>query len=254
MKKESLKCECCDSLGHRNKLSGMVLCPKHALQYKRHGKVLENTRFETNDYIISECGKYAIINLRDRKSNKVGETIIDIDDLELALQNRLHMKASHKNKENPLHYAIHKSENKNIRLHNLIMGAKNVDHINNDGLDNRKENLRIVTNSQNGMNQRLQARSLSGVTGVTWGKSNKTWHANIKKDGKMIRLSCKQSTFDNAVQIRLQGEAKYFKEYSPNYNHDTKTIQLTYLSHDDNKQTYIEVDMDCNIIKFKKLD
>lgn len=252
-RKENLKCEYCDSKGYRNKLSGKILCEKHAFQYKRHGKILENTRFETNDYVISECGNYAIINLRDRKSNKIGETIIDIEDLELALKNRIHLKTSHKNNGSPLYYAIQKSGNKNIRLHNLIMGAKNVDHIDNDGLNNRKSNLRIVTKSQNGMNQRLQARSKSGVIGVNWGKSNHTWHANIKKDDKTIRLSCGQSTFDNAVKIRLQGEAEYFKEYSTNYNRDTNTIQLTYLSHDDNKQTYIEVDMDGNILKFEKL-
>lgn len=49
-----------------------------------------------------------------------------------------------------------------------------------------------------------------------------------------------------------RGELEYFKEFSPNYNPHTNTLQITYLSHDDNKQTYIEMNMKGNILKFKK--
>lgn len=251
--KENLKCEYCDSLGYRNGLSNKILCAKHAFQFKRHGKVFENTRFEQNDYIVSDSGQYAIINLRDKNSNKIGETIVDVEDLEKIIKYRIHMKTSHKNKENPLYYAIAKANGKNVRVHNIVMGNQNVDHINNNGLDNRKENLRNVDYSKNGMNQRVQARSKSGVTGVVWNKANQTWHSNIKKNNKQIRLSCCQNTFDNAVKIRLKGEAEYFKEYSHNYNFDTNTIQLWYISKDDNKKTFIEVDMNGNILDFKKL-
>lgn len=57
----------------------------------------------------------------------------------------------------------------NIRIHRLIMNCHNnmdVDHINHNTFDNRKENLRIVTRSQNNMNMGLRSTNTSGVTGV----------------------------------------------------------------------------------------
>jgi hypothetical protein len=54
-------------------------------------------------------------------------------------------------------------------IHRVVMDAPkgmDVDHINGNGLDNRKENLRICTRSQNCMNQRLKSHSVSGYKGV----------------------------------------------------------------------------------------
>ena len=58
-----------------------------------------------------------------------------------------------------------------------------IDHINGDVLDNRIENLRAATHSQNCMNRRLRFDSKSGVKGVTW-KKNK-WHACVTLDYKV---------------------------------------------------------------------
>lgn len=71
-----------------------------------------------------------------------------------------------------------------IYLHRLVTSAPNgmvIDHINHDTLDNRKDNLRIVTVSQNGQN--LQgARSdnkSSGIRGVWWDKSRNKWMVSV---------------------------------------------------------------------------
>ena len=56
-----------------------------------------------------------------------------------------------------------------IMIHKFIMNAPKgmcVDHINHDGLDNRRENLRICTYSQNSQNKRLRVDSRSGYKGV----------------------------------------------------------------------------------------
>ena len=56
-------------------------------------------------------------------------------------------------------------------IHRVVMDAPkgmDVDHINGNGLDNRKENLRICTRSQNCMNQRLKSHSRSGYKGVQY--------------------------------------------------------------------------------------
>lgn len=67
---------------------------------------------------------------------------------------------------------------KHIHLHRLILGYPDddVDHINHDGLDCRRENMRVTTRSQNLMNQ----RSHGLYKGVTFDKSRDSWKAQIK--------------------------------------------------------------------------
>ena len=69
-----------------------------------------------------------------------------------------------------------------LRLHRLLMCAPDgyeVDHIDGDGLNNRRINLRVVTKSQNLQNRRPNRKSASGVKGVTWHKRLGKWQASI---------------------------------------------------------------------------
>jgi transcription initiation factor TFIID subunit TAF12 len=54
-----------------------------------------------------------------------------------------------------------------------------VDHINGNGLDNRKENLRFVTRRQNMQNRHIITNS-SKYPGVSWHDSNQKWQARIR--------------------------------------------------------------------------
>jgi len=73
-----------------------------------------------------------------------------------------------------------------LYMHRLIIGApagEAVDHINGDGLDNRRENLRVVSRSQNRRNV-LKGKGSSRFVGVTWAKNEQRWRAQIaSKDG-----------------------------------------------------------------------
>lgn len=103
---------------------------------------------------------------------------------------------------------------KTIMLHRLIMDTDEdmiVDHINHDKSDNRKENLRNCTISQNGMNSKLRIDSKTGVTGVY--KFKDRYCCEIHINGKKIHLGY-YDDFDKAINVRKQAEEKYFGEYS----------------------------------------
>ena len=83
-----------------------------------------------------------------------------------------------------------------IKMHRLVTNAKKgeeIDHINHDKLDNRKENLRKVTHSENCQNRPLNKRNKSGYKGVHWFKNEKKWSARLGVNGKRIFLGY----FDN---------------------------------------------------------
>lgn len=102
------------------------------------------------------------------------------------------------------------------RMHRLIMNCidKNldVDHINHNTVDNRKENLRIVTRSQNQMNMQGRSNNTSGVAGVIFNKNANKWAVAIQKDNKRIHLGVFDN-FDEAVKVRKEAEIKYFGDY-----------------------------------------
>jgi hypothetical protein len=68
-------------------------------------------------------------------------------------------------------------------MHYLLCG-KRADHINGNGCDNRRGNLRPATPQQNVFNQKLRVTSTSGFKGVTWNKRYGKWQAQIGHNGK----------------------------------------------------------------------
>jgi hypothetical protein len=79
----------------------------------------------------------------------------------------------------------------NVKMHRLIMNppeGMHVDHINGDGLDNRRENLRIVTPQQNCANSRKTIMGQSRFKGVAWCAGANKWRAYIAVDRKQQHL------------------------------------------------------------------
>ena len=114
--------------------------------------------------------------------------------------------------------ATHDDNHNWMLLHKLIMddteNKYDIDHIKTEAkYDCRKNNLRIVTRSQNNSNKVLQKNNTSGVTGVHWDKSKKMWIAQIRKDKINYRI-IQTKNYDEAVAARKEAEKKYFGEYS----------------------------------------
>ena len=105
-----------------------------------------------------------------------------------------------------------------IKMHRLITDCPDdfdIDHIHGkkSRYDNRKENLRIATRSQNNMNKGIQSNNTSNVTGVSWHKGINKWVAYITINRKRINLGSFEN-FDKAVSIRKKAEERYFGEFS----------------------------------------
>lgn len=89
-----------------------------------------------------------------------------------------------------------------ILMHREIAAAQfgeHVDHINHDTLDNRKENLRRCSASQNQHNARLRSDNPSGLKGVTWSDSHHAWQPQICCDGKPRYLGYAATHFEAAL-------------------------------------------------------
>ena len=89
-----------------------------------------------------------------------------------------------------------------IFMHSIILPAPNgfvVDHINGNRLDNRRENLRLVTVQQNNFNRRSNINYCSSrYKGVFWIEERQLWRSSIKLNGKSTNLGYFRSEEDAA--------------------------------------------------------
>ena len=78
-----------------------------------------------------------------------------------------------------------------VCMHRVIMGEPiglEIDHIDGDGLNNRRSNLRAATHSENMRNRTQQKNNTSGFKRVCWHKQARKWTAAIKVNGRQKHL------------------------------------------------------------------
>lgn len=97
------------------------------------------------------------------------------------------------------------------RMLMAIPDGLEVCHIDGNGLNNRRSNLRLVTRSQNRHNLRISRNNTSGYKGVSWCSRSETWRAQITLSGKILRLgSYPTAELAHAAyvaeNVRLHGE------------------------------------------------
>lgn len=112
-------------------------------------------------------------------------------------------------------YAVHRhvtpdGRKQNWLMHRLIMGwatgewlprTVQVDHLNHNRLDNRRDNLRLCTPNQNQWHKGLQGNNTSGFRGVSWNKGR--WEARIRCHTWRINLG----RYDDPVTAALAYDA-----------------------------------------------
>jgi len=101
-------------------------------------------------------------------------------------------------------------------MHREIMNppkGMETDHIDGNGLNNQRKNLRICTHSQNQHNRGKYDCNKSGYKGVCWHKKDKKWRASIKNNGKVIFLGRYNSKVE-AYKVYCDACKKYHGEFS----------------------------------------
>lgn len=129
--------------------------------------------------------------------------------------------------ELPIRWYVHKQRNtlyvkgnkpksngkrKDIFIHRIVSDAPSgmvVDHINHDTLNNTDDNLRVITNYDNGQNRKgAQSNSKSGVRGVSWHKAAKKWCVQISVNKEVKHIGSFDDIHD-AEHAAIQARAHH---------------------------------------------
>lgn len=114
-------------------------------------------------------------------------------------------------------YAVMKIKKELVFMHHLISPPPDgleVDHKNRNGLDNRRENLRHASRSQNACNRKAWGRSrMKGVYWASWGPSGRKWRAKLTFEGRSIHLGYFDSDQD-AGRAYDKAASYYFGEFA----------------------------------------
>ena len=104
-----------------------------------------------------------------------------------------------------------------LRLHHAIVGIPPkgyvVDHINGDGLDNRRENLRIISIQDNTRWQKVNKNNTSGYRGVSFHKAKQRCDASIRANKRKVHLG-RYKTAEEAARAYDKAAKEHYKEFA----------------------------------------
>ncbi len=158
-------CDVCGVTNETKKVSyrskhNMFLCDKHYIQLKKYDMITDPTARTTHDKNeIIKHEDYAEMVIRNKRNEIVAVTIIDLEDVDKVSKRKWNVLPT---KTQTYIYSKHPTH---LKLHRLILdyyGPMEIDHINRNSLDNRKQNLRIVTRSENASNTNAKHVRLHG--------------------------------------------------------------------------------------------
>lgn len=159
----------------------------------------------------------AAIILRDRSRRITGVALVDACDWGRLAARRWHLSRSG--------YAM---SGRSPLMHREVLGlqpgdGKYVDHINGDRLDNRRANLRVVTNAENMQNRPGANRgATSNHRGVCWDRRTKQWRAQVTLNGRNHFLG----RFDTE-DAASRAAAEFRREHMPCSERDKDLVYRT---------------------------
>jgi hypothetical protein len=202
----------CKIEGCKNKYYSKGFCNTHYVQ-KRRGQVLfrdfskGRIRTDPNEFIIE--GNICFISLYDNNNIKIAEAVIDTEDYERCKQFK--WKLNRDLKKNDFRVASCKGGYLGPFIMRKKLMSKEVDHIDGNTLDNRKQNLQIITHRQNSLKRKMQKNNTSGYRGVVQNKNK--WISQIGSNGKYYHLG-NFDTKEKAALVYNEKAKEFFGEFA----------------------------------------
>lgn len=168
-------------------------------------ELMSNLKHKINQYDLS--GEYGV----GWTSNTNQEFYFDLDDYDKIKD---YCWYEHIGKNGYHSLVAHDRETKKLIKFHKVLGYTNCDHKDRNPLNNRKNNLRDASVSQNAMNIGIRKNNTSGITGVKFNKRDNVWTAYIQANKKYKYLGS-YITKEEAIKVRLQAEEKYYGEFAP---------------------------------------
>ena len=168
-----------------------MLCAKHVTQMRKYGRIIDPTPRTTkdkNEFIIHDT--YAEIVLRNKREEITGLTQIDLCDVERCRNIKWHYNQNG-------YITGTTKEKKHVRLHKFILnydGNMDIDHIDMDKLNNRRENLRIVDRCINSSNNKSP--------GVYLNQNKTKWIGKFTRYGKTYTVGTFDKYEDAAAAVQ----------------------------------------------------
>jgi hypothetical protein len=157
------------------------------------------------------------------------EAVVDSEDYEWLSKFKWHA-----HERGKTWYARRVASNKTIFMHRAILEhhcsdltTGEVDHINGNGLDNRKSNLQIIAHAQNIQKSGIQVNNKSGFRGVSWHKRDRRWQAFIQV-GKVRKYLGNFKTKIAAALAYNDAARKYFGKFARLNLPDKKVSQTCF--------------------------
>ena len=102
---------------------------------------------------------------------------------------------------------------KTALMHWYVIGGKNIDHVDRNGLNNQKANLRFCNNQENQRNSRKRINTSSKFKGVSFYKPRENWVARIGLNGKVINLGYFATEIE-AAKVYNSAAIKHYGEFA----------------------------------------